>query len=119
MAMRRMPSVFVVVSRDGTGVAAQVISTAFYGHDSIVRLAPVAGAQAPIVARLLGQVRLVAGSEVRLTARGPVKIWPVRIWPVTASAGKDRPAKDGPAKDVPAKDVPVPADRGDGAVLPR
>jgi hypothetical protein len=104
---------------DGTGVAAQVISTAFYGHDSIVRLAPVAGAQAPIVARLLGQVRLVAGSEVRLTARGPVKIWPVRIWPVTASAGKDRPAKDGPAKDVPAKDVPVPADRGDGAVLPR
>jgi hypothetical protein len=99
---------------DRAGVAAQVMSTAFYGHDSIVRLAPAAGARAPIVARLLGQVRLVAGSEVRLTARGPVKIWPVKIWPVAAW-----PAKDGPAKDGPAKDGPVGAERGDGAVLPR
>jgi hypothetical protein len=86
-----------------------VISTAFYGHGSIVRLAAVAGAQAPIVARLLGQVGLVAGSEVRLTARGPVKIWPVKTWV----------AEDGPAKDRPAQDGPVPADRGDDAVLPR
>jgi iron(III) transport system ATP-binding protein len=69
---------------DGTGIAAQVLSTAFYGHDSVVRLTPVAGARAPIVARVLGQARLVAGSEVLLTARGRVKIWPVAA----------RPAKD-------------------------
>jgi iron(III) transport system ATP-binding protein len=61
---------------DGTGMAARVMSTAFYGHDSIVRLDPAEGAQAPIVARVLGQLQLGAGSKVRLTARGPVKIWP-------------------------------------------
>jgi iron(III) transport system ATP-binding protein len=89
---------------EGTGVAARVMSTDFYGHDSIVRLAPVGGAQSPIVARLLGQAELVAGSEAWLTARGPVKIWPVKRAPT-----RDRPAQDGP----------VPAGRGDGAALPR
>jgi iron(III) transport system ATP-binding protein len=72
---------------DGAGVPARVISTAYYGHDAIVRLNPARGvAPAPIIARVLGELRLLPGSEVRLTARGPVRIWPV---PKSLGAGSN------------------------------
>jgi iron(III) transport system ATP-binding protein len=62
---------------DGAGARARVVSTAFYGHDSIVRLAPAQGAPSSVIARVLGELRLLPGADVQVTARGPVKIWPV------------------------------------------
>jgi len=62
---------------DGDGVRARVVSTAFYGHDSIVRLAPAQGGPSSVIARVLGELRLLPGADVQVTARGPVKIWPV------------------------------------------
>ena len=85
----------VQVRPDGeeAGVRARVVSTAFYGHDSIVRLAPAQGVPSAVIARVLGDLRLRPGAEVQVTARGPVKIWPVPEGPVPERPG---PGANGP-----------------------
>jgi iron(III) transport system ATP-binding protein len=61
----------------GGGVPAQVLSTAFYGHDAVLRLAPGPCCPLPeMIARVLGEAPLEVGSAVLLGARGPVTIWP-------------------------------------------
>ncbi len=64
---------------NGPGVVGRVVRTGFHGHDVIVQVAPeVNDGQLPIVARVLGQLRLLPGATVRITAHGPVDAWPKR-----------------------------------------
>jgi iron(III) transport system ATP-binding protein len=70
----------VEVSEDpaGPGVPGRVLDTGFHGHDAVIRVAAEATyALPPIIARVLGDLRLRPGSEVSLTVRGPVGAWPV------------------------------------------
>lgn len=59
------------------GAPARVVSTEYYGHDAVVRLAPLSSSlPALIVARVMGDSPFVSGQQVTLSVGTPVKAWP-------------------------------------------
>jgi iron(III) transport system ATP-binding protein len=60
----------------GPGVAARVVETGFHGHDALVRLITEDAAGSPMVARVVGGMRLEPGARVTLKVAGPVHCWP-------------------------------------------
>ncbi len=62
---------------EGPGAPGRVVGTDFYGHDAVVHvtLGEEQGAT-PVVARVLGGLRLAPGSPVTLTVRGAAGAWP-------------------------------------------
>ena len=73
----------------GPGVAARVVETGFHGHDALVRLVMEDAAASPMVARVVGGMRLEAGAQVTLKVTGPVHCWPT---PPAGDASPDLPA---------------------------
>jgi iron(III) transport system ATP-binding protein len=66
------------------GLAARVVDSQFHGHDTVMRVVPdPSSGIAVIVARTDGALALAPGTEVTITARGPVLAWP-DDHPVTA-----------------------------------
>src|ERR1019366_1105589 len=59
----------------GPGVAARVVETGFHGHDSLVRLVTDGAAASPMVARVVGGMRLAPGVPVTIRVAGPVHCW--------------------------------------------
>jgi len=62
--------------RGGPGVAARVVETGFHGHDSLVSLVTEDAAASPMVARVVGGMRLEAGAQVTIKVAGKVHCWP-------------------------------------------
>ena len=60
----------------GPGVAARVVETGFHGHDSLVSLVTEDAAASPMVARVVGGMRLEAGAQVTIKVAGKVHCWP-------------------------------------------
>ncbi len=54
---------------DGEGVAGEVRQCRYYGHDALLEIA---SAGELLLARVLGEQALPAGTAVRVAARGPV-----------------------------------------------
>jgi iron(III) transport system ATP-binding protein len=73
----------------GPGVAARVVETGFHGHDALVRLVTEDSAASPMVARVIGGMRLEAGAQVTLKVTGRVHCWPT---PPAGDASPDPPA---------------------------
>jgi hypothetical protein len=67
-----------------------VVSTDFYGHDAVVHvtLGEEQGAT-PVVARVLGGLRLAPGSPVTLTVRGSAGAWSDHLIDERALDGMD------------------------------
>jgi iron(III) transport system ATP-binding protein len=60
-------------SEPGWGVGGQVEQCRYYGHDALLEIRPDAPADAePLVARVVGEEALPAGTRVRVAAHGPV-----------------------------------------------
>jgi iron(III) transport system ATP-binding protein len=63
--------------RSANGLAARVIESQFHGHDTVMQVLPEASSGlGAIVARTDGGLALPPGTEVTVTARGPVLAWP-------------------------------------------
>jgi iron(III) transport system ATP-binding protein len=64
----------------GAGVAAQIIRSAYHGHDAVthVQVGNELGGQ-ELITRSLGEEPLPAGTRVMLSARGPVLVWPAAL----------------------------------------
>ena len=63
--------------RAAHGLAARVVESEFHGHDAVMRVLPDASSGlGAIVARTDGALALAPGTEVTVTARGPVLAWP-------------------------------------------
>jgi iron(III) transport system ATP-binding protein len=76
--MFRPEQVDLVEGGQGPGVPARVLTAEFHGSDTVVCVAPEArGLEAPIVARVLGNLSSLTGSTVSITVRGSVCAWPV------------------------------------------
>jgi iron(III) transport system ATP-binding protein len=59
------------------GLGARVVESQFHGHDAVMRVLPDASSGiASIVVRTDGGLALAPGTEVTVTARGPVLAWP-------------------------------------------
>jgi iron(III) transport system ATP-binding protein len=59
------------------GLAARVVDSQFHGHDTVMRVIPdPSSGIAFLVARTDGALALAPGTEVTVTARGPVLAWP-------------------------------------------
>ena len=59
------------------GLAGRVAESHFHGHDTVMRILPDASSGIScIVARTDGGLALAPGTEVTVTARGPVLAWP-------------------------------------------
>jgi len=73
----------VQIGPPGHGIAARVATTAFFGHDALVRLALVNGSAdaAEVVARTQGPQPLRADDEVGVTVVGEVAFFPARVHP--------------------------------------
>ncbi|HUK72866.1 MAG TPA: ABC transporter ATP-binding protein [Streptosporangiaceae bacterium] len=62
---------------EGPGVPGRVLSSGFYGHDAVIRVAPDPSClPSPIIARVPGHLRVLPGSAIRIGVRGPVIAWP-------------------------------------------
>ena len=74
---------------EGPGAPGRVVSTDFYGHDAVVHvtLGEEQGAT-PVVARVLGGLRLPPGSPVTLTVRGAAGAWPDHLIGERGLAGR-------------------------------
>jgi iron(III) transport system ATP-binding protein len=75
----------------GPGVAARVVETGFHGHDSLVRLVTEGAAASPMVARVVGGMRLAPGATVTIRVAGPVHCW---LRPPVGDAGPEVPAAE-------------------------
>ncbi|MGD1054031.1 MAG: TOBE domain-containing protein, partial [Candidatus Dormibacteria bacterium] len=75
----------------GPGIGARVVETGYRGHDALVRLVIEGAAAAPMIARVVGGMRLEPGAQVTLKVAGRVHCWPV---PAVAEAGPGAPAAD-------------------------
>lgn len=75
----------------GPGVAARVVETGFHGHDALVRLVTEDAAAAPMIARVVGGMRLEPGAQVTIKVVGPVHCWPR---PPAGDANPDPPAAE-------------------------
>jgi iron(III) transport system ATP-binding protein len=76
---------------EGPGVPGRVLSTGFYGHDAVIRVAPDPGCgPSPIIARVPGRLQVLPGSAVRIGVREPVIAWP-RHRPAGAEAHRSDP----------------------------
>lgn len=75
----------------GPGVAARVVETGFHGHDALVRLITEDAAVAPMIARVVGGMRLEPGAQVTIKVVGPVHCWPR---PPAGDANPDPPAAE-------------------------
>ncbi len=61
----------------GHGLAARVLESQFHGHDTVMRVLPDASSGiGELVARTDGSLALAPGTEVTVTALGPVLAWP-------------------------------------------
>jgi iron(III) transport system ATP-binding protein len=69
------------LDRPGNGIPGQVVQSSFFGHDTMFHIVPVSddAAMPPVHARVLGDVRLVPGTRIRITVRGVVVCWPATI----------------------------------------
>lgn len=77
VVMVRPEQVEIWPGRSRKGLAARVIESQFHGHDTVMRVVPDASSGiAAIVARTDGGLALAPGTEVTVTARGPVLAWP-------------------------------------------
>jgi iron(III) transport system ATP-binding protein len=64
-------------SDSGWGVGGQVELCRYYGHDALLQIQPDAPADAaPLIARVIGEEALPAGTRVRVAAHGPVTALP-------------------------------------------
>jgi iron(III) transport system ATP-binding protein len=86
----------------GPGVAARVVETGFHGHDALVRLVTGDAAATPLVARVVGAMRLAPGATVTLKVEGKVHCWPR---PPAGDPGRG-PSGAGPAAK-PGPDAPA------------
>jgi len=60
---------------DARGVAGRVNICRYYGHDALLEIVPEDGSGAePLLARVLGESALPAGTSVTVAARGPVSV---------------------------------------------
>jgi iron(III) transport system ATP-binding protein len=75
----------------GPGVAARVVETGFHGHDALVRLITEDAAVAPMIARVVGGMRLEPGAQVTIKVVGPAHCWPR---PPAGDANPDPPAAE-------------------------
>jgi iron(III) transport system ATP-binding protein len=77
VVMVRPEQVDIRPGRDGHGLAARVVESQFHGHDTVMMVLPdpVSGL-GTIVARTDGGLALAPGTEVTVSARGPVLAWP-------------------------------------------
>jgi iron(III) transport system ATP-binding protein len=77
VVMVRPEQVEIWPGRDVDGLAAHVVESYFHGHDTVivVKPDPSSGIDA-LVARTDGGLALAPGTEVTVTARGPVLAWP-------------------------------------------
>jgi hypothetical protein len=57
-------------------VAARVVEAGFHGHDALVHLVTEDAAAAPMIARVVGGMKLEAGARVTIKVVGPVHCWP-------------------------------------------
>jgi iron(III) transport system ATP-binding protein len=63
--------------RSADGVVARVVESQFHGHDTVIQVMPdPSSGLGAIVVRTDGGVALAPGTEVTVTARGPVLAWP-------------------------------------------
>ena len=61
----------------GAGVPGEVLRADFHGSDTVIQIAPRhEQLTSPIVARILGNVRLAPGEAVTMRATGTVWVWP-------------------------------------------
>jgi iron(III) transport system ATP-binding protein len=60
----------------GPGVGARVVEAGFHGHDALVHLVTEDAASAPMIARVVGGMRLETGARVTIKVVGPVHCWP-------------------------------------------
>jgi iron(III) transport system ATP-binding protein len=67
-----------LVEEAAPGVAARVVETGFHGHDAVVRVVTEGEPPVPLLARVLGDVRLEPGARVMVWVDGPVHSWPRR-----------------------------------------
>ena len=75
--MVRPEQVDIGLGRGAQGLAARVVESHFHGHDTVMRVVPHASSGiAAIVARTDGSMALAPGTEVTVTAHGPVLAWP-------------------------------------------
>jgi iron(III) transport system ATP-binding protein len=75
--MVRPEQVEIWPGRSVHGLAARVLESEFHGHDTVMRVAPDSSSgMGAIVARTDGGLALAPGTEVTVTARGPVLAWP-------------------------------------------
>jgi len=77
VVMVRPEQVEVWPGRGVDGLAARVVESQFHGHDTVIKVAPdPSSGIVAIVARTDGGLALAPGTEVTVTARGPVLAWP-------------------------------------------
>jgi iron(III) transport system ATP-binding protein len=82
----RPEQVQLLTAPGAAGAPARVMTTAFYGHDAVVHLRlDDDGGRQVITARALGELRLSPGTAVRVTAKGPVRVWPAAAGSVPAA----------------------------------
>ena len=86
MVLVRPEQVELVADPAGTCAPGGCADVEFYGHDTVVRVAPEADCGTPlVVARSAGGRVLAAGTRVGMVLRGPVL-----AWPGSAPLGPDR-----------------------------
>jgi iron(III) transport system ATP-binding protein len=62
---------------DGEGLSGQILRSGYHGHDAVlhVQLSGKHGEQ-PLIVRTPGNIHLPPGTNIGLSARGPVLVWP-------------------------------------------
>jgi iron(III) transport system ATP-binding protein len=77
VVMVRPEQVEISLGHTVDGLSARVIVSQFHGHDTVMFVQPDPASGLPeIVARTNGGMALAPGTEVTVTARGPVLAWP-------------------------------------------
>jgi iron(III) transport system ATP-binding protein len=88
VVMVRPEQVEIWPGRGTEGLAARVVESQFHGHDTVMHVVPDASSGiGAIVARTDGGLALAPGTDVTVTARGPVLAWPDARLPDTGDAG--------------------------------
>ncbi len=77
VVMVRPEQVEIRPGHDAGGLAARVLESQFHGHDTVMRVVPdPSSGLGEIVARTDGGLALAPGTDVTVTAHGPVLAWP-------------------------------------------
>ncbi len=64
-------------SSDEVGLTGKIVRSGYHGHDAVLHVQIEQQQSEPLlIVRTPGDVRLSPGSQVRLSARGPVLVWP-------------------------------------------